>query len=510
MRYSIFMAVAALMALAACTSDNDTPEPQQPATDGVVRTPVTITAAYGDDAGTTRTAYTESGSTISATWQEGDQILVVFDGHVNTLAMTDGAGTESATFSGTVLGTPKAASVLSCYVKDVNNPGALTIDGDGDLIYSDAAFLAQDGTLAGAAKCNTHSGSTTYGDGTDLRVNFAVNTSMLKFTVLNPYDVWAYPDVTKDATLTYMSGETALAKASFTVGTVEASTIYMAVPAGQYTGAQTLVYKCGATEVSRTLSSSKADFKYGQTYSKKVDFDDVIRLGDLGNHYTASDGEVLTGSSGYPISIADGATVTFRGIGGQVICLGDATIILADGTTNTVTGDDDAPGIFVPEAKTLTIRGTGSLNASSYSYPTSLYAAAIGSGLESNCGNIVIEGGNITATGGSESTGIGSSYYRSCGNITISGGNVTATGGIYSAGIGSGYNGSCGNITISGGSVTATKGDRAPYSIGKGYGGSCGTITIDGRVYYDGTNFLNNGDMYLEISPLRWPGVPQP
>ena len=45
----------------------------------------------------------------------------------------------------------------------------------------------------GAAKCNTHSGSTTYGDGTDLRVAFAVNTSMLKFTVLNPYDVWGGP-----------------------------------------------------------------------------------------------------------------------------------------------------------------------------------------------------------------------------------------------------------------------------------------------------------------------------
>ena len=487
MRYRIFWTVAALVALAACNSDNDITEPLQPATDGVVKTPITITADYGDTR-TTRTAYTESGSTISATWQEDDQILVVFNGHVNTLALTGGAGTAAATFSGTILGTPKAASVLSCYVKDASNPDALTIDSDGDLIYSDAAFLAQDGTLAAAAKCNTHSGSTTFGDGTDLRVAFTVNTSMLKFTVLNPYDVWAYPDANKDATLTYMSGETELAKVAFTVGTVEASTIYMAVPAGQYTGAQTLVYKSGATEVSRTLSASKANFSPGQTYSKQVDFDDVIRLDGRNSDYTASDGDVLNGTlNTKSIIIPHGATVTFRGIDSKVVCQGNATIILAYGTTNIVKIQAIGyPSINVPEGKTLTIQGTGSLNVEG-----SKSAAAIGGGKESACGNIVIEGGNITATGGEGSAGIGSGYIGTCGNIVIKGGTVTATGGRRGAGIGSGNMGSCGKITITGGSVTAKAGDDAPYSIGKGSDGnnnpsSCGIITIGGNVYHNG------------------------
>ena len=458
MRYSIFMAVAALMALAACTSDNDTPEPQQPATDGVVRTPVTITAAYGDDAGTTRTAYNESGANISATWEAGDEILVVFDGHVNTLVMTDGAGTESATFSGSVVGTPKATSVLGCYVRDKNNPGALTIDGDGYLDYSDAAFLMQDGTLAGAAKCNIHSGSTTYGDGTDLRVAFAVNTSMLKFTALAPYGIAAG---TENATLTYSSGGTTLAKATFTVGTGGTNTIYMAVPAGQYSGAQTLVYKVGETEVSRTLSASKADFKPGQTYSRQVDFDDTIQLSGRNSDYTVKDGDALKGTlvGTKTIYIPDGFTVTFRGINGKVICQGSATIILADGTTNTVNSSGGNNScINVPSGKTLTIKGTGSLEVEG-----SQGAAAIGGG-----------------------------YYQSaCGNIVIEGGNITARGGMYAAGIGSGGNEcTCGNITISGGSGTAYGGANA-CCIGKGadYGNlpsSCGTVTIGGTVYPGG------------------------
>ena len=533
MKHRIFMAAAALMALAACTSDNDITEPQQPTTE-TASTPITITATYGD-APATRTAYTESGADISATWESGDEVLVVYDGQVSTLTLTDGEGTASATFTGTIQGTPTAQSLVNCYVRNQNNPDALTVSG-GDLIYSDAAFLAQDGTLAAAAKCNTHSGSTTYGNGTDLRVAFAVNTSILKFTVLAPYGVAAG---TEGATLTYTSGETTLAEATFTVGTGGTNTIYMAVPAGQYTGAQTLVYKSGETEVSKTLSASKASFKYGQTYSREINFDNATKLENITTEYTVKDGEVLTGTLGWKrkISIAAGATVTLRGmtINGEhssagsgykfagLTCLGDATIILADGTTNNVKGfNQEYPGIFVPSGSILTIRGTGSLNASSNGE-----AAGIGSGYQMACGNIVIEGGNITATGSALGAGIGSGYFNSscgnitisggtvtatggsrgagigsgsyqctCGNISISGGTVNATGGDYGAGIGSGSDGSsCGSITISGGTGRATKGEDAPYSIGKGDGSTCGTITIGGTNY--GTNSI-------ATSPFTW------
>ena len=83
-----------------------------------------------------------------------------------------------------------------------------------------------------------------------------------------------------------------------------------------------------------------------------------------------------------------------------------------------------------------------------------------------------------TANGGG--AGIGSAVSSICGNISINGGTITATGGAYSAGIGSGNNGYCGDITIGNGitSVTATKGQYGWSPIGNGESGSCGTITI--------------------------------
>ena len=116
---------------------------------------------------------------------------------------------------------------------------------------------------------------------------------------------------------------------------------------------------------------------------------------------------------------------------------------------------------------TLTILGTGTLNASGYN------DASGGAGIGGE-GNIVIMGGTINATSTSGAAGIGSASNGSCGNITISGGTVTATGGNKAAGIGSGFEGFCGNITISGGTINATGGsDGSQYGAGIGSGAHC-------------------------------------
>ena len=239
---------------------------------------------------------------------------------------------------------------------------------------------------------------------------------------------------------------------------------------------------------------------------------------------TATDGMTITGtlSTNVKISIDPGATVTLDNVSiigtndvyyAGLTCLGDATIILKDGSTNFIKGFfENYPGIEVPPGSTLTIKGgvagTGSLNASSNGY-----APGIGGGYDRDCGNIEIQGGHITAIGGSTAAAIGAGCDAGCGTITISGGNIIATGGNYGAGIGGGYTNvdTCGPITISGGtieatgginaagigggrdgvcyaitittgvtSVTATKGTDAPNSIGAGYNGSCGTVTIGG------------------------------
>ncbi len=210
-----------------------------------------------------------------------------------------------------------------------------------------------------------------------------------------------------------------------------------------------------------------------------------VALSAVTADYTAQNGDILTGTLGsnVKISIANGASVTLKDvtINGEnndsykwagITCLGDATITLEG--TNTVKGFyEDYPGIHVPEGKTLTIQGEGSLNASDNGY-----SAGIGGGDNLSCGNIVINGGTVTATGGDYAAGIGG-VEGSCGAITINGGTVTATGGYWGAGIGSGNNGSCGAITINGGTVTATGGSDGA-GIGSGETGSFDAITISG------------------------------
>ena len=251
--------------------------------------------------------------------------------------------------------------------------------------------------------------------------------------------------------------------------------------------------------VTRSATQDNGDGTYTWMYT----VGHTINLSSLNSDYEAQNGDVLTGTldgstQPYKISIADGATVTLDGVTingvndgdnypwAGINCEGNATIILKDGTSNVVKGfRRHWPGIYIAENKTLTIQGnTGTLTASPFNGGGSSgsFGAGIGGGGNSgpSCGNIVIEGGVITATGGLYAAGIGAGASNSCGNITISGGTVTAYGNGGGAGIGCGDEGaSCGSITISGGSVIAY-GNSGGAGIGCGYKSSCGSITISG------------------------------
>ena len=216
----------------------------------------------------------------------------------------------------------------------------------------------------------------------------------------------------------------------------------------------------------------------------------IVDLSTLTASYTAQDCDVLTGTLGgnYKISIAAGATVKLQDVTingtkssnyswAGINCLGDATIILKG--ANTVKGFyENYPGIHVPEGSTLTIKGSGSLDASSNGW-----GAGIGGGKEVNCGNIVIEGGTITATGGAQAAGIGGGSRASCGNITITDGvtKVTATQGWLGTSIGAGNLGSCGTVTID------AEMDASTYNsyIGTGSGSVDFVFSIENPVFND-------------------------
>ena len=267
-------------------------------------------------------------------------------------------------------------------------------------------------------------------------------------------------------------------------------------------------------------------FENGKYYYGKMELtweNHLVDLSQLNGHYVAQNGDILTGTlaGDYKISIADGATVTLSGItinGGNdsgtdwagITCEGDATLVLVDGTSNSVKPFySSRAAISVPNGKTLTIQGSGSLTADSNS--NGGFGASIGGDAEDHSGNIVITGAaNVTAYGGYGAAGIGSGSATPespvvGGDITISTtGTVTAYGGTYGAGIGGGISANlapntCGNILITKGTIVATGGQACP-GIGAGYsnGGkasTCGTVTItDGVTKVTATRGVNSGD----------------
>ena len=229
----------------------------------------------------------------------------------------------------------------------------------------------------------------------------------------------------------------------------------------------------------------------GGTVTLYAKWGKTITLTSSTGEVVLQDGDTLTGTGGSStrIKIADGATVTFSGVDNTAItldethqwpgidCLGNATIVLKGGTTNSVSGGFQSPGIHVAENKTLTIQGSGTLNATG-----SMYAAGIGSGYQSSCGDIILSGGTVTAAGGLFAAGIGSGHDNaSCGDITITNGvtRVTATKNFSNNSVGAGLNSSCGTVTIDGvtGFITKSPFVTYPYTVHFDANGGAGAMT---------------------------------
>ena len=182
--------------------------------------------------------------------------------------------------------------------------------------------------------------------------------------------------------------------------------------------------------------------------------------------YEAQNGDVLTGLTSGTVTIANGAKITLSDvtISGGIVCSGTAEITLVG--TNSVSGATNMAGIQVGgSGTTLTIKGNGSLTANGADNSAGI---GLSSAWDVNAtgGDIVIEGGNITATGNGMGAGIGTglsfgddaNHTATIGNITIKGGTVTAIGGTNQyfpgSGIGKGGAYSYGNTVV--GTVTIT------------------------------------------------------
>ena len=527
------------VAFAACSSSDDSiiEQPVNP-TEPKTYT-MTVQATKGDDdsalaramaeAGLTGNAQTRAlslssdGKTLDATWAEGETVTVI---KLNKLVYVT-LGTLTAQSSG-------ATTTLTGQLTGTINEGDelyLLFHAGADLALPDLT-AAQDGTLQYIAdnldydeawvtvKSIDGDGNITINEGTAEFIQKA--QAIVRFTLVDKADPTKRLKPSKlTISETVESGGGSTQKNYTLDGLTDATYTANAYAGDNGDGVLYAALK-GMNGTNFTLTATMPDgdtyeyvrpaveFEVGSFYSITVKMSRTYDLSQASGDITLKDGDVLTGrlAGSYNISIADGATVTLNeayispeeyvewdGLG--ITCLGDATIVLSG--DNVVWSTVYKPAIQAgPDGTTLTITGTGTLTAGSDGD-----GAAIGSGSEGTCGDIIITGGTVTAMCSNNGAAIGSSQGGSCGDIIITGGTVTATSYGTGAGIGSGNCGNCGKIIISGGSVTATGGLYAA-GIGNAQGGSCEAIYITNgvtRVEAD------NSDEY---SDSRYPSIGLP
>ena len=559
---AIAAALAMTTGLTACSSENElteTPNAEQPGqpTDKGVR--VTVTAGISDGA-TTRSEVTKDGTTRTLKFTAGDRLYIygvirddnpdydstdpnsyeyIFTalyGYLDIDETSIDADGTTASFSGTLHTKDLNTHAEDAYDFKGADPLAACNFDNGDYGEPAHAYLVHSDATEG----------TDYGILRDLNFIISLNDSWAsdvetlmtkRLYVMGRYDkdtqgftlssnkailncTLSGLKADHDYTLNLTTKQPYVNNNSFAIKTDENGSCAIAIATYSGNYERTITIKDGETEVGTidlgTRDMTAKVYNVKRNYGRAA-FGKFVDISTLSGDYTAQDGDVLTGTlaNNVKISIAAGAMVTLSGARindndegtdrhwtagnyAGLTFLGDATIVLADGTTNTVRNFGDSyPGIQAAhndtgsgDEYTLTIRG-GSLGTGELIARCHDDGAGIGSGYIGSCGHITIEGGTVTANGGGDGAGIGSGILGTCGNITISGGTVTATGDPVipsegGAGIGSGYIGSCGNITISGGRVNAT---GSVYCAGIGSGGSinndkgsCDNISITGGI----------------------------
>lgn len=593
MKKSIYF-VAAILALAACTSKIEQPEvepTQEPA-------PAQKTWSVTINANKVTKALADAGSSITATWTAGDEVAVWYgESYVGDLtAATDG---PSTTFTGTITG-------------DYTGGESLTLK------YAPGSGLsAQNGTLAYiAANCDNAAATVTItnvsgGVLTISDADFQSSQAITKFALLKTDGT---TPLVANSVIVTADGLGVEVKPSGTkridITCSSLSEIYVALSNTSGAKKEYLFIITEAGTGTKYYATKKVNLANGNYYQTSLVAKGTIAgawdlSGDSNMSYTIPDNYIVYQSNpsvnkNMALTLADGySAILFNvhiaytyDLKSALTCTGTANIhLLGD---NYLKGKEGSKGALTigsagietqgdPGFKTVTFTGPGNLESiggvgaagiggtalqsSGHVYSklvfdgtgtitaTSLYyGAGIGSGImynpggvsglrnsigsitinsgtiiassgyergrggagigaghgagtssktgTSSCGNIIINGGNVTATGGYNSAGIGSGYadiysFSTCGNIEINGGTVSATGGNYAAGIGSsaGYSSTyycqCGTVAINSGitSVTATRGSSLTDGIkciGAGYGSAvsiCGEVTIaDGLI----------------------------
>ncbi|MFZ2756855.1 MAG: hypothetical protein WAY93_08320 [Atopobiaceae bacterium] len=216
-----------------------------------------------------------------------------------------------------------------------------------------------------------------------------------------------------------------------------------------------------------------------------LDVDGTVKTSPAANEVTAAD--TVWGTTGTETWYVVTGTVTLTN---RVQVQGNVSLILADGCSLIA-----SKGIDVGVGTGFTVysqaKGTGALKATGEEY-----CAGIGGGKSSSAGTITINGGVISASGGSAAgIGAGVDAQKASLAVTINGGDVTATG--FSNGNGIGFSirdsmfGGSYSIVVHGGIVRASSNIESDWE-----GGLPREVTMDGGVVFVNRNH-NDSDAYF-------------
>ena len=485
------MAALALVGavMTGCSSDDDILDnPQQPVnSNNIVTVKTNISLDSSDDSDdnpvTRALSYNMAGTKLVKFFKEGDQIAVIYK---NTNGETVKATSvelkkeditnddKTANFTVT-LENPKAGTVEYVY------PAAMAND-DG----TEASILSQDGLKS------TLERNFDYAKGSGTMTQSGSTFSLPSITLTNRFAICVFDikDIDNVSTLNDDFSQLTISDGtnSYTIapsgGGNFSGSIYVAMKP------VTAALKATITNGTHTFEKTLTNRTYAANNVYKIGMSYPVKYINKSSASIPNNATWLIIGSGEPtsntITIGAGGTANLSGVnisagGSAIACSGNATINLLEGTTNRANG---TCGIRIGgSGTTLTINGPGTLYAQSGEYG----AAGIGGTDKVAVGNIVINGGEIHATGGYYAAGIGSGHgtytdAASCGTITIHGGTIEARGGEGGAGIGAGAGrSSYSSITIDGGNVSAYGDTSDGAGIGSGYSNtSAGPITISG------------------------------
>ena len=499
-------------AFTACSSSDDDSIIEQPVNPAEQTYTMTVTASKGKDSALAR-AMAEAGltggdaqtraltydgdtKTLNAAWADGEEVKVIAISptfemtECGTLTATvNPSDATVATLSGTLTTAPAEGSAIllsyPTFPMDYTGQKGTLADISANYDYATSMIIPGDWSIV-----NNHVSVTG-----DDPLEFENTQAIVRFNLQDK----AGNSISATSLTVHEASNKLIQTAEFefsatfgdlTITPDGASSVIWAALAGVYRSSSVLTLTVTTEDgdtYTYTTKPSFTGFASGQFYSITVKMERETNrdLSAATTDITLRDGDTAYGTmpEGKAVYVASGAEVTLRNATINSVDCGiwcgydggdddNATIILEG--ENTVKGSEDAPGIFVPEGFTLTIKGSGSLTAEGGTYDDGEHKmGGAGIGGLPNGGNVIIEGGTITAIGGYGSPGIGGSYdnyFESYfGTITI-------------------------KNTVT--SVTAKKGTDAPYCIGPSKDGSCKTITF-GEDYYDnGSNIVYNGSVW--------------